>query len=342
MSLFELLRWINSLSSAGTATQGVAGGKALFCTRPDPLCLPSGKIYEVSERGWLDLLLRSRKRWLFSHQIQNVRSDGHSHHRRKCCGCDSSHKRRHRHCVPCEEGKRNRGSSSRSCRIVEPIERCLLSRMRSCDRASPACSVGASFRRRTWERNTTALSSIMKCFRGAESCAKPFQRAERLARKTRSDFPSWCVAKSEGYASRYRKGLLRFYLSHHFRVGGSSVDGFHTALLELVRPGSRFISHLQTVAHNAALSGLDDPYLKPLSDCLAEFRPLVRVVSPELLRRDEGKVVPKRESSAPEHGGKTESRTGDAASTKSESASDGSNKDLEPYLLAVAAASRRT
>ena len=336
MSLFELLRWINSLSSAGTATQGVAGGKALFAQDPTHFAFPSGKIYEVSERGWLDLLLRSRKRWLLSHQIQNVRSDGHSHHRRKCCGCDSSHKRRHRHCVPCEEGKRNRGSSSRSCRVAEPIEsmppftheelRPRIASLLSRGELPPA-DLGEEYNRAVFDHEVLPLvRELRKAV--SESRALGAEDKIRLSQLVRGEI--------EGYASRYCKGLLRFYLSHHFHVGGSSVDGFHTALLELVRPGSRFISHLQTVAHNAALSGLDDPYLKPLSDCLAEFRPLVRVVSPELLRRDEGKAAPKRESSAPEHGGKTESRTGDAASAKSESASDGSNKDLEPYLLAVA------
>lgn len=86
----------------------------------------------------------------------------------------------------------------------------------------------------------------------------------------------------EGYARKYCSGLLRYYLSYHFHAHdhGNPVNSLHTALLDITKPGSRFVSHLSSVVENAALAGLDDPYLKPLAECLAEFRPLIKAVQP--------------------------------------------------------------
>ena len=63
----------------------------------------------------------------------------------------------------------------------------------------------------------------------------------------------------------------------HFHPGGGAAD-LHTGLLDLGKPGSRFVAHLFTVADNAQPHGLDEPYLTPLAECLAEYKPLVRVM----------------------------------------------------------------
>lgn len=361
MSLYELLRWINSLSSSESQTSGSGPNKSVFAQDPVHFAFPSGKIHEVSERGWLELLLRSRKRWLLAHQIGSVRSGGHSHHRRKCCECVSGHRRKRRHCTPCEDGSGSgSGSSSgQSCRASVETERMPpFTREELTPRIAglisrgdvPTEQLGDEYNRAVFDHEVLPL---VRELRKAVSSSKALGAEDkiRLSQLVRREI--------EGYAQRYCKGLERFYLSHHFHVAGHSAESFHTALLDLIKPGSRFVAHLRTVANNAALAGLDDPYLKPLAACLDEFRPIVRVVSPELLNRkpvhdsveenvsvegagqsggahaQESPAKSKKEGadSAPV---KEKKDAADKADIHSDSAAEGAAKELDPYLAAIA------
>ena len=72
----------------------------------------------------------------------------------------------------------------------------------------------------------------------AESNALGPEEKIRLAQLVRTEI--------EGYARKYCGGLMRYYLSYHFHVhdSGNPVLSLHTALLDLTKPGSRFVLSL--------------------------------------------------------------------------------------------------
>jgi len=288
LSLYQLLRWVNALGTSKEAGTRGPGISPLFENDLVHFAFPSSKVYEISERGWLDLLLRSRKRWLLSHQISNVRLHDRHSHRRRCCDCVSESRRKRKHCVPCD---RSEGDSQR--------RSCLPSRAESRRQELPPFGpeelrprlanlltkgetpnehLGDEYNRAVFDNEVLPLiRELRKAV--AESRALGPEEKIRLTQLVRTEV--------EGYSRKYCSGLMRYYLSYHFHAhdSGSPVTSLHTALLDLTKPGSRFVSHLSDVAENAALAGLDDPYLRPLAECLAEFRPLVKVVNADLLKR---------------------------------------------------------
>lgn len=288
LSLYQLLRWVNALGTSKEAGTRGPGISPLFENDLVHFAFPGTKVYEISERGWLDLLLRSRKRWLLSHQISNVRLHDRHSHRRRCCDCVSERRRKRKHCVPCEGSEGD--SQRKSCRPprteslhqelppfspeeLRPRLANLLSKGET-----PNEHLGDEYNRAVFDNEVLPLvRELRKAV--AESNALGPEEKIRLAQLVRTEI--------EGYARKYCGGLMHYYLSYHFHVhdSGNPVLSVHTALLDLTKPGSRFVSHLSNVAENAALAGLDDPYLRPLAECLAEFRPLVKVVNADLLKR---------------------------------------------------------
>lgn len=353
MSLLQLLRWINSLSVSERALSWTDKDKPLFAQDPTHFAFPSGKIHEISERGWFELLLRSRKHWLLSHQIKHVHGTSSRRHT-ACCGCVSERRRKRGRCVPCGELAPHTSHSHRACRhqerrFVPPFSpeelRPRVASLVSRGELVPS-DLGEEYSRVMFD---TEVLPLVRELRKAVSESKALNPEDRirLSHLVRREI--------ESYSRRYCKGLERFYLSYHFHVNGHSVESYHTALLHIVRPGSRFISHLQTVAHNASLSGLEDPYLRPLADCLLEFRPIVQAVQPDLLKRAADKStddkdhpkpnsqiatkaalgVPKQNAqneATPEPKTPSNTKTNDTDHANS----DENSKDLEPYLSAVA------
>ena len=362
LSLYQLLRWVNAIGASKEALAHGPGISPLFENDLVHFAFPSSKVYEISERGWLDLLLRSRKRWLLSHQISNVRLHDKHSHRRRCCECVSESRRKRRHCVRCErtEDAAERKSclpprtESRSVDLPpfgpEELRPRLANLMTKGE--TPNEHLGDEYNRAVFDNEVLPLvRELRKAV--AESKALGPEEKIRLTQLVRSEI--------EGYARKYCSGLMRYYLSYHFHAHdqGSPVTSLHTALLDLTKPGSRFVSHLSSVAENAALAGLDDPYLKPLAECLAEFRPLIKVVNADLLKRKSAKpsgegLEPTENKSA---GSDSQDRTpgkkpaagqGTGSSPDKETtgrkdsveppapSEDDQNKGLEPYLESIA------
>ncbi|HMU39223.1 MAG TPA: hypothetical protein PKE31_09540 [Pseudomonadota bacterium] len=352
MSLYQLLRYVNALSSGEEKRTGVSAIRSTLPQEPTHFAFPNGKILEISEQGWLDLLLRSRKRWLLSHHIHHVHQGGHSHShtsRETCCRCVSERKRKRGECVPCDDaGKSSRDRSCRPSRHSHDMPpfsheelRPRIAHLLSTGEL-PADDLGDEYNRTVFDHEVLPL--VRELRRAvAESKALGPEDKIRLTHLVRNEI--------EGYADKYCKGLSRYYLSYHFHIRGSghSVEDVHTALLDIVKPGSRFVAHVQTVAENAALSGLDDPFLKPLAVCLAEFEPLVRVVNPDLLKRRREKPnpeVPQKEKvteketqktdTPPKSAGKGNDTVGNGPGNATVEGSDEKPKGLEPYLSTIA------
>lgn len=339
MSLYALLKWINSLNARGE------GGSREVLKDNDriELAFPSTRIMSISEREWLELLLRSRKRFLLSYRVANSRAGGQRPPR--CCECVGSH--RHRQCVACTNGAvlslRDRAELCRTNRTLrhEPAlsrpemppfsEVELQPRLAQLATSAQAPSerLDEQYNRALFDNEVLPLLRELKRALAESKVLAPDEKL-RLSRLVRNEITS--------YAHRYCAVLEQFHLSFHFHAGDGSVGDLHTALLGMTKPGSRFVSHLFAVADNASLGGLDDPFLAPLSDCLAEFQPIVRV-----MYGDQG---PQSTKSSAKPAGK-ESGPGEGQgsgqslkSASSEDAAKGSKwlkpQDLDSYLAAIA------
>lgn len=299
MSLFRLLKWINELGTQESGTDG----KGDDAKREDViyhLPFPEEKPAEVSRREWLDLLQRSRKRLLLAYQVRSAVA-GKSRPARadRCCGGCKVNKRSHRSArgasctaagapgagaeptasgddgLPEDAGDARRGRTERSRRggdlplwNRDEFAPKLAALMTSDD--VPDAGLDELYSRAVFEREALPLIQELK---------KALARSKTLAPEEKLRLSRLVQLEVRGYARRYCAELRRFYLSYRFHAGSS--QSLHTELLELVKPGSPFLSHLRTVADNVALRGLDDPYLRPLRECLTELQPIAALVHPE-------------------------------------------------------------
>lgn len=316
MSLFALLKWINSLSDRG----GRAGGESTKDNDLIELAFPGNQLASISERAWLELLMRSRKRFLLSYRVAAAQSGGSRPQR--CCECRSATRRRH--CVPCTDGHGiTRGQREQLCRASRALRRTeatapelppfsdaelkpRLAVLAVSDRA-PSEKVDDQYNRALFDNEVLPLVRELKRALADSKVLVPDEKL-RLSKLVRGEIGS--------YARRYCAALEQFHLSFHFHPGDGSTADLHTALLNLTRPGSRFVAHLFAVADNASLHGLDDPYLSPLAQCLAEFQPIVRVMYGE---------------AGPPSAGKAEAGSGDGKGPKPLKP-----QELEKYLEVIA------
>lgn len=279
MSLFALLKWINSLSGRSEAGSNEASQDNDLIE----LAFPGNKLLSISERAWLELLMRSRKRFLLSYRVAAAQAGGG--HPQRCCECRRGSHRRH--CRPCTDGQKlSHSQKQQLCSASRALRRSdgnqnpemppfsdaelqpRLASLHTSDRA-PSERIDDQYNRALFDNEVLPLLRELKRALAESKVLVPDEKL-RLSKLVRSEIAS--------YARRYCEALEHFHLSFHFHAGDGSVAGLHTALLDLMRPGSRFVSHLFSVAENASLRGMDDPYLAPLSQCLAEFQPIVRVM----------------------------------------------------------------
>src|SRR5262249_8782677 len=134
---------------------------------------------------------------------------------------------------------------------------------------APGERLTEEYNRTLFDREVLPLLRELRRALGDSKTLTPEEKL-RLARLVRGE--------GHGYAQKYCAALMKFYLSCHFH---RSSGDLHSALLNVGRPGSPFVAHLFAVADNASLRGLDDPYLAPLSECLAEFKPIVQIMLPK-------------------------------------------------------------
>ena len=82
---------------------------------------------------------------------------------------------------------------------------------------------------------------------------------------------------TRSYGRAYRRRLQDVFVSYGVRA--DSAASLHAAVIEMMLADSAFQTHLRKVAENANLGELPGPYLEPLTEQLAPFRPLIRLAT---------------------------------------------------------------
>lgn len=86
------------------------------------------------------------------------------------------------------------------------------------------------------------------------------------------------LESTSSYGRAYHNKLRDSFVA--FGVRADSAASLHAAVIEMMLVDSGFQSHLRKIADNANLGELSGPYLAPLAEQLAPFRPLVRMTTP--------------------------------------------------------------
>lgn len=285
-SLYQLLRWLNEGGPP-------AGSDVLPREEALRFVLPGDSVpYEIRRRDWQELLLRSRKR---TFSLADLTADGEGQDAaggrarpvRERCGPPS---RKHPDRRPCTRKERlsQRGAGT-SRRPDSPLPGAapsaagstslpLWSREEFTPKLAalltgnelPAVGLSEIYNRVVYQREVLPLVSELKKALGTN---RNLTAEEKIALSRRVQ------AELSGYSRRYCLALLSYHLG--YRLNRSSPAALHSELIDLVKPGSPFIARLQVVAENATLPGLEEPYLRPLAMCIAEFRPLVELLAPK-------------------------------------------------------------
>lgn len=290
-SLYQLLRWLNEASPTSGTPATTAEGQAWQFIFPG-----NGAALDIRVRDWQDLLQRSRKR---SFSLGNLRSTwdsgGEPRPRRtpsvsERCGTPS---RRYPNRRPCSKRERQALRSaekkeSRARRTAGELGRGgeregsrgaslpLWSKEEFTPKLAalltgnelPAAGLSDIYNRVVYQREVLPLVQELK---------KALSSHRNLTAEEKIELSRLVQSELAGYSRRYCLALLNYHLG--YQISRHSAAALHTELLELIKPGSPFVSRLHVVADNATLPGLDEPYLQPLSQCITEFKPLVELVA---------------------------------------------------------------
>lgn len=272
-SLYQLLHWLNE-SDAGSQ----AGIGAVLASRDEVvarLLFPGeSATVEIARREWQDLLLRSRRR-TFSFaglgQLETVDSAAQPQRSAMRSGKRSKGKGKGKgkHGVAVDTASRVSpvgASQSMPLWSQEEFAPKLASLLTSDD--MPAVGLSDIYNRAVYQREVLPLVRELKKALSGNRTLSP-QDKIALSRTVQAELST--------YARRYCKSLLDYHLA--YRLRGYSGRELHEELLDLVKPGSPFVTRLRTVVENATLTGLEEPYLRPLADCIAEFRPLIELMA---------------------------------------------------------------
>lgn len=85
------------------------------------------------------------------------------------------------------------------------------------------------------------------------------------------------IEHARRYAARYRESLQQHFVSYGVRA--DSPTSLRSAVSEMLLPESSLFSHIRLIADNANLGELQGPYMQPLVENLAPFRPLIKLVT---------------------------------------------------------------
>lgn len=271
MSLYRLLKWLNELGN-----RPAASGEQYHVVIDD-------RVFHFTKQQWLDLLFRSRQRTLGSVArlgAPAALTSAQKPCRGKRCGADR-----------CQPSRRSPGRHSRS----------------AADSRSARCQKPAALQRqapdaftrdevlpqvaRLYTSDTPPPAGISEIYNRALLSKEILPLVQEL-RKALSDSASLSPDEKLGvarlvqdeirtYARRYCIALRNAYDAFDgFPSPSRSLTELRTALLTWPGADSPFIEHLRTIADNADLDGLREPYLRPLAECLAPFRPLAAIVEP--------------------------------------------------------------
>ncbi len=314
VSLFRLLKWINELSRGEDRApgrelargNGEADGRSLVdsagARQPLPdeiyvLSFPNEKPIELSRRAWLELLLRSRKRSLLAYQVNRVtdlRHPGdrrpasrstecatkrrrHSHHSRRCRSPEPASLSAE---APAEARPRHHGKRVQPALWSKAEFAPKLAALLTSDRA-PDQNLDELYNRVVVEKEVLPLVQELKKALAASKLLSDDEKV-RLARVVKSEL--------RDYSLRYCAALRSFYLTYRFVA--KPAGKLHGELLNLVNPGSPLLSHLRTVAENAAVTGLDEPYLGTLAQCLAELSPVTGLLGQAAKKEPKAGMLP--------------------------------------------------
>lgn len=288
-SLYQLLRWLNESGPTAPALPAAVDGAAwqfLFPGDSSP--------YEIRRQDWQDLLLRSRKRtfsvgsWRGESEPQSMDDPRERRSTSARCGAPS---RRYPDRRPCSRGERQalRPSSKRGAGTkrspADPAARTnrlpaaalpLWSKEEFTPKLAalltgnelPAAGLSDLYNRVVYQREVLPLVQELKRALAGHRNLTAEEKIE-LSRLVQSELST--------YSRRYCAALLNYHLG--YQISRHSAAALHSELLDLIKPGSPFVSRLQAVADNATLPGLDEPYLQPLAQCISEFRPVVELVA---------------------------------------------------------------
>lgn len=336
-SLYQLLRWLNDSDAASQA-----GVSAVLASREETvarLLFPGDSAtIEVNRREWQDLLLRSRRRTFSLDGMGPSESPStidHGIKSAKRSGKKAKRKGKGKHAAL--GGNESRPATTLATPSMplwsqEEFAPKLASLLTSDD--MPSVGLSDIYNRAVYQREVLPLVRELKKALSGNRTLSP-QDKIALSRTVQTELST--------YARRYCKSLLDYHLA--YRLSGYSPSALHEELLDLVKPGSPFVARLRTVVENATLTGLEEPYLRPLADCIAEFRPLAELMlrSAELgtkelpPRPDKGEVAGK-------HDGKSEGKPdkkdpevkeGSESHAAAPPSGDGDGATLSAYRAAV-------
>jgi len=288
-SLYQLLRWLNeSGPTTGTPSPVVDGTAWQFVFPGD------STPYEIRRQDWQDLLLRSRKRtfsaggWRGDSDPQSNEDVRETRAAKVRCGKPS---RRYPDRRPCERAERpalrsssKRGSgtardsadtaartsraSAATLPLWSPEEFTPKLAALLTGNELPAAGLSDLYNRVVYQREVLPLVQELK---------KALAGHRNLTAEEKIELSRLVQSELSTYSRRYCAALLNYHLG--YQISRHSAAALHSELVDLIKPGSPFVSRLQTVADNATLPGLDEPYLQPLAQCISEFRPVVELVA---------------------------------------------------------------
>lgn len=289
-SLFQLLRWLNEGSPASQPSTAAHEGQSFAFNFPG-----SGPSFDIRARDWQDLLLRSRKRTFSLGGLHgSFQGDGEASPRRAAtvserCGKPSRRypsrrpcSRLERQALRSEEKKESarkkteRASASAAAKDGRGESLPLWSREEFTPKLAalltgnelPAAGLSDIYNRVVYQREVLPLVVELK---------KALSGHRNLTAEEKIELSRLVQGELASYSRKYCLALLNYHLG--YQINRHSAAGLHSELLELIKPGSPFVSRLQVVADNATLPGLDEPYLQPLAQCITEFKPLVELVA---------------------------------------------------------------
>lgn len=273
-SLYQLLRWLNedagSPARTGAAAPSPADGEVTYFLFPNET-----RSYAVSRPEWEALIARSRKR------IFSLDGSGGSHaavrHSHACDRTRPGSKHRSHGCKHHRAGSAELASTPVRTPTDKPLP--LWSQEEFAPKLAalltgsdvPAIGLSDVYNRVVYQREVLPLVQELKKALGNNHHLSPEEKIA-LSHRVQGELAA--------YARGYCEALLRYHLG--YRVSGHSVAALHADLLDLIKPGSRFVARLRTLVDNVKLVGLEEPYLQPLASCLADFRPIVELMEPKM------------------------------------------------------------
>lgn len=289
-SLYQLLRWLNEDGSSAPRGTTRSDADVSYFLFPN-----DSRSYAVSRPEWQDLIARSRKRTfgLDDHAPSRKASQSAIRLAKRCSekrfyDSKRSAKGRHRACrALAESPPRDVTRPARPLPLwsQEEFAPKLAALLTSSD--APAAGLSDVYNRVVYHREVLPLVQELKKALGGNRNLSADEKIA-LSRRVQNELAT--------YARGYCEALLKYHLG--YQLSGHSPAALHADLLDLIKPGSRFLMRLRTLVDNVKLSGLEEPYLQPLASCIADFRPIVELLEPKTPAPADAKAEPRPDAKA--------------------------------------------